>query len=538
MAGEGDKVRETITKEGGAVGLERPTAEPTGGTREGAQAPQPSGPAAASTAAATGAAPSAPPLAHGTGVGRSSQQFQSIPQWLDTLADIISYAIVFYGAVAGVHALNIKFGWLVTAAMLALTYLFRGFIIDPVKNVIKSIIISIFLVIIEVIEFVYQWIKTTIEYFQGDFVRMILRTVILAAFMWVFALARTIPVIADIMDFITNGIAAVVKFINQVFDQARAWVEDLRVRVREGVQSVLDQLPDWAKGIKDDLLQIVDSLFGRLEQGLARARFEILGQVDLITRALSVQLTVFGVRIGALPEGIRAYLREFQRARPHETIAQSAEVLALAGRGIVTVDVKSGLPWRIQDELRADLRGLRVGVIAGGASAALDVRSDLQALHTGAAPDVPDLPPELLELPTSPNEPAPTPPVTGRPAWMPQADWEVVTQTCLDVTSRYLAAAIGWHETNWGRVGAGRDGYTLGVGVTDRGEDPQFQGLPSQLGWACPRLVQAFGDGVVTEARVIAFGRDVYQVPDPVSWGHDVYGIYVSIATPPLGVPA
>jgi len=53
----------------------------------------------------------------------------------------------------------------------------------------------------------------------------------------------------------------------------------------------------------------------------------------------------------------------------------------------------------------------------------------------------------------------------AKPKFMSDADWELVKSICLDYgVSPYLIAAIGWHETHWGRLGAGKIGWILGYG--------------------------------------------------------------------------
>ena len=45
----------------------------------------------------------------------------------------------------------------------------------------------------------------------------------------------------------------------------------------------------------------------------------------------------------------------------------------------------------------------------------------------------------------------------------------------------YLVAAIGQHETAWGRLGLGRYGFYTGYGAFDRGPDFRFTGLTRQI---------------------------------------------------------
>ena len=45
----------------------------------------------------------------------------------------------------------------------------------------------------------------------------------------------------------------------------------------------------------------------------------------------------------------------------------------------------------------------------------------------------------------------------------------------------YLITAIGWHETNWGKLGLGRQGFHTGYGAYDSGPDERFAGLEKQI---------------------------------------------------------
>ena len=45
----------------------------------------------------------------------------------------------------------------------------------------------------------------------------------------------------------------------------------------------------------------------------------------------------------------------------------------------------------------------------------------------------------------------------------------------------FLIGAIGWHETQWGVLGAGRQGYHTGYGATDSGLLNQYAGLDNQI---------------------------------------------------------
>jgi len=83
------------------------------------------------------------------------------------------------------------------------------------------------------------------------------------------------------------------------------------------------------------------------------------------------------------------------------------------------------------------------------------------------------------------------------------ADWALVQQIASKYKiDPYILVAIGKHETGWGTQGAGRSGYTLGVGVPDSGgKVPRYQGLAAQLEGAAVILNR---NGVHTIADVAA----------------------------------
>jgi hypothetical protein len=118
----------------------------------------------------------------------------------------------------------------------------------------------------------------------------------------------------------------------------------------------------------------------------------------------------------------------------------------------------------------------------------------------------------------------------GKPAWMPLADWQkVVSYANTYGTLPELLAAIGWHETDWGQLGWGRYGFTLGVGCYSATKaNYAFQGLDAQLKWAAPRLGQYVGKSVTRE-RLINFARDVWKPGNPEAWGKSVYSIFLEL---------
>jgi len=118
----------------------------------------------------------------------------------------------------------------------------------------------------------------------------------------------------------------------------------------------------------------------------------------------------------------------------------------------------------------------------------------------------------------------------AKPTWLPSSDWQkVISYANTYGTLPELLAAIGWHETHWGRLGWGRKGFHLGVGCYSRFRaNYNFQGLDAQLKWAARKAGQYLGK-YITRERLINFARDVWKPGDPYAWGKSVYSIFIQI---------
>lgn len=114
-----------------------------------------------------------------------------------------------------------------------------------------------------------------------------------------------------------------------------------------------------------------------------------------------------------------------------------------------------------------------------------------------------------------------------KPKWMNAADW----RKCEEYAQKYgtvpeLLAAIGWHETHWGRLGWGKKGFHLGVGCySETNVNYAFQGLDKQLDWAARRL-GAFLGKKVNLYSLTNFAKKVWVPGDPYAWAESVYKIY------------
>lgn len=356
-----------------------------------------------------------PPPVVGATIGPGAASLYDLPGWADQLATVIAYAAVFYGITAGLHAINIKLGWLVAAALLGVTWVLRSYLIEPVSGLIKQIVLAGFHVLVELVDFVEQWLKGIVAYFQGDLIKAITRILLIAAFMWVWEFAQSIPAIAQLTQNILDGIGQVTKFVNDQIDGVLQFLERTRKSFEGQIGQVLDRMGVFGQQLKGEVLGQVDTLFTGLEQRTQKLRSEILAEIDFTRKLANLQVTILGQRIHLVPDTVRKYLLDYGHAKPHETVANSVGVWAAAGHGFLTSNDFVGQPWTALDELLADLRGLRVGIPHDAQVAAREVIADLRALHAGDTPNVPPVDPDLLDKFTQPV-PGVTPPAPAEEA--------------------------------------------------------------------------------------------------------------------------
>ena len=117
-----------------------------------------------------------------------------------------------------------------------------------------------------------------------------------------------------------------------------------------------------------------------------------------------------------------------------------------------------------------------------------------------------------------------------RPSFIPQKDWDIVETYCSKYgVDPYLVAAIGWHETHWGKLGWGKKGYYLGVGCYSKtNANPAFQGLTKQLEWAVPHIAD-FMAGKLNLPLLILFAKQVWRPGNPEGWANSVFQIWKAL---------
>lgn len=120
----------------------------------------------------------------------------------------------------------------------------------------------------------------------------------------------------------------------------------------------------------------------------------------------------------------------------------------------------------------------------------------------------------------------------NRPINITQNIWDLINRYADEFNvDPYLVAAIGWHETQWGRLGAGRRGYYTGYGVFGGGRYAQgVSGLENQIRETTDKMAKwGMRPGVVTFGRLEQGQRGelpsgIYAT-DP-NWGRAVFSIY------------
>jgi hypothetical protein len=90
----------------------------------------------------------------------------------------------------------------------------------------------------------------------------------------------------------------------------------------------------------------------------------------------------------------------------------------------------------------------------------------------------------------------------------------------------YLLSAIAQHETGFGTLGAGRQGYTLGYGVySETLQNPLYKGTENQLMFAGRQIESYFGSKPVTLQSLTDFMKNSWK-PGDQEWAAKVYKYY------------
>lgn len=360
--------------------------------------------------------PGNPPAPHDTPpvtaptVSHATASAQDMPKWADDIANVIALALVFYGMVAAAMAANIKFGWLVTLAMMGIVWYFRDVIITPLQGLIKGIILIIFHVVIEILDFVWQWIQGVLQFFGGDLVRAVLQTLMVASFLWIWEQASQIPVIGQLFQWIENTAQTVLSWVETQIAGLQSFFDGIRRGLEADVANLTKGLGDLGDELRNLLDRQLDALFSRVQTTITGLRAEVLGQLQGVVMAANLQAGVFAAAFHLSPETARNYLRAYARNHPREALADTAGVLAAAAPGALNSGDFRATPWTLLDEFIADLGAIRRGVQHDADDWVKEAIQDIRALAEGNTPAVEPLAQELIDkLTNDAQDPLPVP---------------------------------------------------------------------------------------------------------------------------------
>jgi len=150
---------------------------------------------------------------------------------------------------------------------------------------------------------------------------------------------------------------------------------------------------------------------------------------------------------------------------------------------------------------------------------------------------------------------------------MPQNQWAWVHEYCYsNKVNPVLIAAIGWHETHWGRLGMGRYGYHMGISCWVR-NDAQYQhdlaigqvdqetytkvsgghlycsrslkGMQNQVKWAVEHI-KGKVPYTIGYPNVLYIAEKIWIPGNPKAWADSVWSIYknMEIDLPSTYVPS
>ena len=114
-----------------------------------------------------------------------------------------------------------------------------------------------------------------------------------------------------------------------------------------------------------------------------------------------------------------------------------------------------------------------------------------------------------------------------KPSFMSASEWQLCCSLAqYHGTDPCFIAAVSYHETRHGRLGAGRDGYYCGAGVPTKGKRASLlKGWSMQANWTAQRAGKVFGHNVRYD-NVAKYAREVQKPDNPVAWYRAVWKDY------------
>ena len=118
----------------------------------------------------------------------------------------------------------------------------------------------------------------------------------------------------------------------------------------------------------------------------------------------------------------------------------------------------------------------------------------------------------------------------SKPDFIPEADWQATVAICSRwKVDPYFIAAIGWHETHWGKLGAGVNGWILGYGYFPGSTvKEKYRGLYKQVEGACQQISRDM-KLPITLVNVINFAVTSWKSGAPRSWAASIFSIWSNL---------
>lgn len=118
---------------------------------------------------------------------------------------------------------------------------------------------------------------------------------------------------------------------------------------------------------------------------------------------------------------------------------------------------------------------------------------------------------------------------------MPESDWRKTQEIArIYNVPPELLAAIGWHETHWGQLGAGRQGWYLGYGYYPGSTvKEQYRGLVPQLQGAARQIAGFFQGQELTWENWQRFAEQSWRPGNPEAWARSTWSIFQSLQGKP-----
>jgi len=114
-----------------------------------------------------------------------------------------------------------------------------------------------------------------------------------------------------------------------------------------------------------------------------------------------------------------------------------------------------------------------------------------------------------------------------KPDFIQPQEWNTLLKYCIvNNVNPYLITAIGLHETAWGELGWGKQGYILGVGCyNETNADKTLQGFDVQIAWATQALGKFFGLHP-SRQELYEFAGKIWKPGNPDAWANSVWNLY------------